>query len=109
MSAFHPNKSDIDGGTCWECGTKRDIIIQRGKKITELEKELETEKNTRVDWQQRAWIAEAELDRIRPAAQAEIDAQQDRYAANSDEELFKANAKYEISYDNLAAALEEKS
>jgi hypothetical protein len=52
-------------------------------------------------------IVQQKYEVLRDAAQVEIDAQQDRYAANSDSELAKANAKYEVAYDNLKAALEK--
>ena len=37
------------------------------QRITKLEAELDQQKNERVDWQQRAWIAEAEVERFRRA------------------------------------------
>jgi hypothetical protein len=50
------------------------------------------------------WL-EAVLERIKPAAQALVDAEQDRWAANSDVELYIANAAHELAHDNLKAAL----
>jgi F0F1-type ATP synthase membrane subunit b/b' len=59
------------------------------------------------NWVEYADWLEAELERIKPAAQALVDAEQDRWAANSDVELYIANAAHELAHDALAKALEK--
>jgi hypothetical protein len=95
--------------------------VERSR-ITELEYQQKELTESRDFWKAENTKLEAEIDgrrtgahslvdentKLREAAQAEIDAQQDRYAANSDSELAKANAKYEVAYDNLKAALGDK-
>lgn len=49
---------------------------------------------------------EAELARLRPAAQALLDAQTDRWAAQSDHECFAANAMVVATHDALLKELD---
>jgi hypothetical protein len=117
--------SDDPYGTCWECGMKRDIIIQRGNKITELQAELKLAQSF-SHWEsvtvdklraelliatQAVFVTarerqefKAELNRIRPAAQAVVDDAYHFEDEHSDDELV-ALVDSEI-IGNLAAALE---